>query len=238
MNKQKIFKASYIRKLQGRVENHENLDFYNKPEFIIDENQVRILPEIKQPVNLYAKMNPNDDFQSAVALFEVYKDLKPIEASDHRLWTYLSHVDLFPYMQERWNGEKSSKYILDHWFLQSSSQSNLLSDNLSGLWWAVHISKDETRDNKYELTKVLFKQRDFAFRTLGTYKLARHKEAVLGILEFMKENEEVLSYKRQKKSRLITGYLNMYGGTKPLSYYSKNHFKVVLEGLKPKLIKI
>ena len=134
-------------------------------------------------------------------------------------------------MIERWpevyvgTAVNPEKYILDHWFLSSSAQSNLLRHALSGLWWSVHLSVDKERDNKYGLTEILFRQLDFPTRTLGTYKLGRHKEAVLGILEFIKENEDLFKSKFEPKTRFVTKHLNVIGGVKPLSYFKRDFFK-------------
>ena len=84
---------------------------------------------------------------------------------------------------------------------------------MAGLWWAVYLSVDENREtNKYELTEILFRQLDFPTRTLGLYKLGRHKEAVIGILEFIQENEHLFKNKFQEKTRLVTKHLNLIRG--------------------------
>ena len=236
MEKQKIFTAGYTRKLKGDVSKETSLKLYDESEFIIDEERVLELPHIYKPDNLFGKLRVNDDYVSAVAIYEAYNNLTPLEASDERLWTYLSHVDLFNYLQERWPNEKSSQYVMDHWFIKTVSQNNLLADNLSGMWWAVYLSIDEGRDDKYELTKeLLINRRDFAFRTLGTYKLGRSKETVIGILEFIKENENLFSTKFEKKSRFITKHLNQIGGIKSIPYFNKVFFKKELEAISDKI---
>lgn len=228
MEKQKIFTSGYVRKLKDEVSNGGSLIFYDESEFIIDEEKYLTMPNIYEPENLYGKLRINDDYASSVVIYEAYEKLTPLQASDERLWTYLSHVDLFNYLQERWPGEKTSSYVTDHWFIKNNSQNNLLADNLSGMWWAVYLSVDESRSDKYELTKILFRQRDFAFRTLGTYKIGRYRSAVLAILEFIQENEELFSSKFEAKTRELTKYLNLYGGTKPIVYFKKNDFKKLL----------
>jgi Family of unknown function (DUF6339) len=121
-------------------------------------------------------------------------------------------------------------YILEHWFLGSTSQSGLLRHALAGLWWAVYLSIDENRgEKKYELTEILFRQLDFPTRTLGTYNLGRHKEAVIGILEFIQENEDLFKKKFEDKTRYITKHLNLIGGVKPISYYNRSYFKSELQ---------
>lgn len=229
MDKQQIFTSGYVRKLKEEAQNGSSLKFYEESEFIIDEEKLLMMPNILEPDNLSGKMRFNDDLASSIAIYEAFDDLTPLQASDERLWTYLSHKDLFNYLQNRWNGKITSKYVIDHWFVNGASQNNLLADNLSGMWWAVYLTIDENRSDKYELTKILFRQRDFAFRTLGTYRLGRHKEAVKGILEFISENERLFSNRFETKTREITSFLNKYGGTKPIPFFKKKEIKNLLK---------
>ena len=232
MEKQQIFKEKYLLKLKEEV----NADNYKSSEFVYDKKQTLMLPTINKPDGLLKRLNHENDFETAVEVFEAFKNLEPIQASDERLWAYLSHVDLYPYMIKRWsdvytgNAIKPDNYIRDHWFLESTIQSNLLRHAISGLWWAVYLSVDEKRgEKKYELTKILFRQLDFPTRTLGTYKLGRHKEAVIGILEFIQENELLFKKNYEDRVRFITKHLNLIGGVKPLAYYERSFFKAELQ---------
>jgi hypothetical protein len=144
-------------------------------------------------------------------------------------------------MIKRWDGvinnkiENPVKYIKDHWFLYGESQTDFLRHALAGLWWGVYLSVDYDRIEKYELTKIFFRQMDFVTRTLGVYKLARHKEAVMGILEFINENDLLFKNNFEKKTRFITKYLNLLGGVKPLAYYDRDFFKKELKIIKGKI---
>ena len=244
MEKQKIFKESYINKLKRNLKENKSTHLYKENEFEYDKEQELVLPLVIKPEGLSEKMSAENDLESAIALFEAFSDFTPIQASDERFWTYLSHVDLFSYMIKRWDKhikgkiENEVKYILDHWFLQSTSQQNLMRHSLAGLWWAVYLSVDNEKENKYELTEVLFRQLDFVTRTLGTYNLGRHKEAVIGILQFIKDNEEIFASKFEKKSRYITKYLNLVGGAKPLVYFDRNFFINELNKIKSKINEI
>lgn len=234
---QQIFRERYVNELKKSVQSGEIINHYKNNEFIFDKKEVLPVQNLSFHGDLLQKMNPDKkfDFESAIAIYEAYKDLEPIQASDERLWTYLSHVDLYPYMIKRWpkvyNGTAidSTKYILDHWFLSSSAQGNLIRHALSGLWWSVHLSVDEERENKYELTKIFFRQLDFPTRTMGTYIFGRHKEAVIGILEFIQENEDLFKNKFEPKTRFVTKHVNVIGGVKPLSYFKRDFFRSELE---------
>jgi len=225
MEKQRIFRSGYARQLKEGVKFGVNLHRYESENFEYDEEQTLFFLNIDKPVGLLDALDVTDDFQSAIKIYEAYSGLEPIQASDIRFWVYLTHADLYPYVKERWNSEISTKYILDHWFIESPRQGNLLRHSLSQLWWAVHLSIDRERKDKYELTKILFRNRDFPFRTLGTYRLGRHKEAVIGILEFIAENDQLFKGNFEDKTRYITKYLNQMGGVKPIAYYERGFFK-------------
>lgn len=241
MEKQLLFKEKYVSQLKLEID----VDRYRGKEFVYDPTQTLMFSNVIKPHNILETLDPQDDFDTAIKLFEAFKDLELIQASDERFWTYLTHVDLYAYMIKRWSAaykgiaKDNNQYISNHWFLSSTVQSELLRHALAGLWWAVYLSVDEARGaNKYELTKILFRQLDFPTRTLGSYKLGRHKEAVIGILEFIYENEQLFTYKFEDKARYITKHLNLIGGIKPIAYYDRSFFKAELEKISPSLITI
>ncbi len=226
MAKQPIFKTKYVQKLKTEL----NEEFYKSNEFVYDKKQVYVLPNIDQTEGLVDKLDINDDCKTAIAIYEAFENLEPIQASDERLWVYLAHVDLYPYMVKRWNAVQNGtakdaiRYILDHWFLTSTAQGNLMRHAISGLWWSVFLSVDKEREDKYELTRVLFQNQTFRTRTFGNYRLVRHKEAAIGLLEFCLENEKSFS-NFEKEHQVLTEHLNRIGGVKPISYYDRHFFK-------------
>ncbi len=128
MEKQLLFKEKYVQKLKEEV----NADRYSTNEFVYDHEQTLMMANILKPVGLVSKLDPTNDFRTAILVFEAYRNLEPLQASDERFWTYLTHVDLYSYMIKRWdafyNGVLNDKegYIRTHWFLRSTIQSELL----------------------------------------------------------------------------------------------------------------
>ena len=120
MMKQLIFREKYVQLLKERLSHEEYLKHYSSKDFIYDKRQVLTLPNIDTTTDLISKLDANDDYKTAISIYEAYKNLAPIQASDERIWVYLAHVDLYPYMIERrpevFKGSSSnqSKYILDH----------------------------------------------------------------------------------------------------------------------------
>lgn len=245
MENQRIFRKSYCDALKAKVKDASFIKFYESDEFEYDKNQVLIYPNIKT-LNTKVLREPDEklsyDFENAKILYEQYKGLTPLQASDVRLWVYLSHVQFYKYVWKRWPNVKTvanpKKYILEHWFIESPSQGNLIRHSLAGLWWNAYLTYDNTLEDPYELTKELYKQLDVATRTLTTYEAGRHKELIHGVLEFIIENPSLFAIARETKIRHITRYINIIGGTKPLSFFSKDYFKTLIEQIKPDIEKI
>lgn len=236
---QRVFKNSYIEQLRK----HIDIEKYAKDSFEYDETQTKALANIYHPEGLLEKLDPTPnaqgDYNTAIAIYEAYKDLSPLVASMPNLWVYLSHVDLFPYVQKRWkdvlNGSADEKYILNHWHEQKGK---FLRTIFAGLWWHVYITVDESREDKYELTKMLFKSQDFRTLRFGELGLIRHREAMIGILEWLVENNDITEKAFDARGQYISRYFNMLGGTVNLSFMSKEYFKKELDKIKNHLLSI
>lgn len=175
-----------------------------------------------------------DEFESGKILFENLK-LTPKQASDIGFWTFHNHYTFYNYISKRWgdvwNSEKdvanTSTYILNHWIQSNSSQSELIIYPISGLWWSFYLTVDEEREDKYELTKIFLKNYTLRVVQMGQTRFARHKPAIQGVLEFIKENN--LDKKSlEQAGRAIVPYINLLGGIRPLTYFDKDWFKTKL----------
>ena len=231
MANQKIYKTIYTQKLLESLSESAIIEKYRQPIFDYDEDAVLVLPGIESVVEqgLPDQMKPRNDFESAKSVYKSLEKLTPIQASDPRLWAYLTHVDLYEYMTQRWRdiitGETNkSDYIIDHWFVKTPSQQCLMRNAISGLWWAAYLSYDESRTDPFELTKVFFKDLDLPTRTIGTYKIGRHKEAIKGVLQFFKDFPDVMASHYEAKTRFIFKHFNVIGGSKPLSLFDMDFF--------------
>lgn len=224
---QRTFKKNYTEALLDAVRNGQNLDKYAGDHFVYDQDQVVMIPGIEYPEGLIDKMIPTTqgDLQSAIALYEAYPNLTPLQASDRTFWIYLAHADLFDYVRQRFPkvrdmGFDNKQYILDHWFFAQGT----IMQALSGLWWLTYLSVDEdARDNKYRYTEQIF--RDYTMRTnFAQYSFARHKEAVIGYLQFIIDYPEVFSNFFKDKNRFITKHFNKIGGSRLLSTLPREYF--------------
>ena len=237
---QKTFKEKYANQLQYEAKQGIGIDRYTKSEFEYDKNQILMIPTIEQPEGLLDKMDSSDDLVSAKKLYEAYENITPLQASDESFWTYLTHVDLFPYVQERNNavleeGFDDAKYI-DNYFFHGNG--GLIYHPLAGLWWDVHCTIDKESSEPYKYTDYLFKDYGLRVTYMGRYALFRHKEEVFGILQFLMDNEDVSREHFRQRSRWISQYFNKMGAVKQLRSLGRDYFYSELEGLKDVILSI
>ena len=222
---QKILTKAYINNIFENVENGEGLDLFLHEKFPIEEDKLLVTPQVKEPVGLLEQMVPTTegDFKSAIALYDAYKTLKPLQAINAQFWESLALTDLFPYMQQRWDLKKAKdlkQSILNHFTVKSHG---IMRHGLAGLWWLTYLSVDESRDNKYELTEYLFKNYTLRFIRFGAGKVIQHKEAAIGILQYIKDHEaEIPSL--ENVAHGLTSHFNKLGAVKQLTFLDREFF--------------
>lgn len=96
-----------------------------------------------------------------------------------------------------------------------------------------HINEPAEKE-RYEITDFLFNQ--IHYRKLVGSTLFRHKEAVIGIIEFLMENPEITNSYAKWRIGLIIKYFNQSGAVKVLSYFKRDFFKAELEKKKDALL--
>lgn len=226
MELQKIFKPSYM----DYLKRHIHVADYQGESFPFDEQQTKTLAGVYHAEGLLDKLDPANDFKSAIELYKAYKGVSMLLASMPDLWVYLAHADLFPFVQKRHSEVMSenvdSNYILQHWFKNDVSIFRMA---LPGFWWSVKLSVDEDRENPYELTEVFFKNQELRTNSFGPLMLIRHKPAMQGVLEFLKEHPELLEDGMNMRAIYIRKLFNSIGGYKSLVYMDKDFFKEELE---------
>ncbi|MBQ6079665.1 MAG: hypothetical protein IJK93_05230 [Muribaculaceae bacterium] len=237
---QPVFKKGYI----DYLKNHINPSLYMGDHFEYDRSQVVPLYGVPKPEGLLEQLDskPDGDLQTAIAIYEAFPNLTPLFAQQDDLWVYLTHADLFKYVKERWplqnetDDEKKRRFIENHWF---HNPTNFLRTTFAGLWWNVFMTVDENREDKYELTKVMYNcGQDWRIMRFGELSLVRNKESMTGVLEFLAENPEIVKNNFDARGQFISRYFNILGGTKQLSALNRDQFKAILYNLKDRILNI
>lgn len=231
MAKQLMFSQKVVDALRINFEQSGGDEPYLKKESFASSLETLISPTIEAPLHLKERINPQSDIETAIALYESYPTLNPLEASSVGFWTYLTHVDLWDYMQRRFSlsSEEESdtrrKKIKEKWFLGDPSQSNLIHHPIAGLWWGVKLSVvPERGDGRYDLTRILYRNLDLPTRTLGTYQLGRLPNAIRGILGYVYDHEDDFKNEYEAKMRHIMKHFNSIGGVLALGCLEQSFY--------------
>ena len=242
MELQKAFKHTYLAEMKDRLMSGTSLPLYSANEFVLDNPQLKRIVGIYPPDGLSDRMlqAADNDFEAAVILYEAYQNITPITAISEEFWAYLTHTSLYQYTQNRWPKVKepdcTSQYVLDHWFLDQPGRA--LRNSGASLWWSIHNTIDSTRKNKYELSEILFKNYTLRVVNFGSYQLIRHREAMIGILQFLKDNPIILNNNLEVRNRFIFKYFNRLGAVKQLAYLDRDYFYNTCVNIKDKILSI
>lgn len=224
---QTILKKTYLETVFEEVEQGIGLDRFKEDTFPYDESYLLVTPQVKHPENLLEqlKATTDGDFQSAIAIYNAYPTLTPLQAINVQFWESLCLTDAFPYMRDRWHlreakdEEELKRGIINHFTMENG----LMRHGLGGLWWLVHLTVDEDRDQRFELTEMLFKNYTLRFIRLGVGKVIQHKEAAIGILQFIKDNERYIT-SMENVANNLTSYFNKLGAVKQLTFLDRHFF--------------
>lgn len=228
----KLLFQSYADQLEQLAKKEFELERYEKEVFPL-ENELEEHIMKNEPTDLLAKMDITNDYKAAIALYEAYSDLSPIDAASHTFWTSLSHTTLFEYVRKRWPHQDSvadQNRILRKWFYAGGLNRNAL----ASLWWGVYLTKDEKLG--YELTKLYFSNFSFRNAFWGQSTLYRYKAATLGVLDFFYKYRDNDNYKlNEARGRFITKYFNQLGAVKRLAAMPREFFSEEMERIKEEI---
>ena len=234
---QNTFTTSYVAKLANEVKAELSLGKYSADEFEYDKSALRFVARVYKPENLLEQMlNTDNDFDAAVILYNAYKEIPLILASNEAFWAYLCHVDLFEYCKKRYpvdDVKNKVSHIQDHWFFGKGHSRNTLAQ----LWWGVHETIDEDNtEHPFHLTRIFFI--NYSFRVIWLTVMLRTKQGLLGILDFLKENPKITDKAFEYRGLFIAKYFNRLGGSKQLSSLPREFFKMELEKIKDIILSI
>ena len=234
MSNLRIFRSAFVDKLRTAAQ--KNLPLYQSDSIWV--NSVGSAGERELPTSLAlrsdldliipeagasAQVRAEKDLDNAVRLHKALPQLTRLQARDPRLWSRLGHVDLWIYMRRRWpidayvksDGEKvAAGRISERYFIPQSQSRALMRNGVSRLWWAAALTRDESRENPYELTAVLFSNLDIT-QTILERAMGRAEGVRLGFLEFLlKQKDTLLSGgdKNRIRIRALGKFLNLHGG--------------------------
>jgi hypothetical protein len=205
----------------------ENVKRYKEAESWIEEWADKAVWDFPTPCELAAPLElllPDDvnlfDLENAIRMHKALPTLTPVQAQDPRLWTHLTHVELWEYMRVRWPVEKylepevNLNPIRDRYFVVQRQSRALVRNGASRLWWAAKMTFDPDRDNPYELTSVLLSRLDI-YKNLLERNFGRAATVSRTFLEFLLLNKEECLSSGEKARQLVRDLskaVNLHGG--------------------------
>ncbi len=168
-----------------------------------------------------------EDLVNTRAMYDAFRGLNPLQASNKYMWTYLCHAipEYRAYIRDRWMQEERENTIKTRFFV--TTPGSLLNDNaLSRLWWYGHLTYDKKNSNHYALTEVLLTNQTICSDVMDTFNrmnFDRMRGVLLAIKDFkdeVSENEGITDYFRECKK-----YLNHYAAVTTLEYLESEEIR-------------
>jgi hypothetical protein len=114
------------------------------------------------------------DAENVRRVFQWLNHLTPVQASDPRLWVYLTHGPYANYTAARWPidaGMNVGDRIRDRYFLEGEGLASLVRNSVARLWWFGYLTRDSKQADPFELADVLLSLQDiqvaFLERAIG-----------------------------------------------------------------------
>jgi hypothetical protein len=241
MNQLPMFTRSYAEQLRTELASGKTLLDYYQP--IKDYPQEFVMPSMIKVPDTAPELSPDisEDVNNSIKLYEYLTNMDKTQASDKRLWVYLSHVTFREYTIDRWGikvpsdelsvnkelQKRTITYLLEHWFVGSNDRS-MRRHSLARLWWAAYLTvapwEQEpeyfaglSSEDRFVYTKILFASQDIYQQVLER-GLGRSNHILIAILEFLRQNPEL---QVRENMRMMMKELNLtlgYRQLDPLSF--------------------
>jgi len=176
-----------------------------------------------------------EDLVNTRLMYEAFKELTPLQASNKYMWTYLCHTipEYRKYITDRWLTDTRENTVRTRFFV-TDSKSSLFDNALSRLWWYGYLTYDEdNRANPYALTEILLTNQTICTDFTDT-RNSMNPVRARGVLYALKDyTDEFGSMGLIDKFRSLNKYLNMKAAVTVFDFLSQDEiYKMALERLK------
>ena len=178
------------------------------------------------------------DLENSITIHTALRHLSIAQATDERLWSWLTHVQFWEYMRLRWPVESFEKdattsaiaiNVRDRYFFSGNKDRALVHNGIARLWWYGHVSYDPSRANPYELTEVLLQKLDIA-QSLLERRFSRSPAVTRAVLRILVEQKEKgIDLSQREYFRTLMKHLNRLGGVAVLDMLDEEEVKEELE---------
>jgi hypothetical protein len=252
---QKIFKRLAVEQMWNDLRAGISLKDYFESNIRVKEKDLLLstintegkAPNLKSP----SKDPASADLENAIALHSYLKNLDETQASDPRLWAYLSHVEFRKYTLARWgipgsyadlkNDEKPKiiNQIIEHWFVSGGNDRDLRRHSIARLWWAAHLTYapwerdpdyfgDLKKKDPYYYTRVLLFTQDI-YQSVLERAMGRSGRILISILDYLDQNKKFS--KSRENIRNLVKELNLAYGTKKIIALDRESLMALIKSI-------
>jgi hypothetical protein len=234
----KLLKEDVFDTIQANIDKtHQLLKETNSPqmtlsrlsdsEYFFDDS---IIEMDEFEFKMVAEKPSDSDFENARKLYEALR-ITPQQASDFRLWTGLAFTIGAQYLIYRW-GLKDSKAIQYHWMFYTSNKRSLFYQGLSRLWWYTHITYNETLEDPYQYTRMVF-DNNIRYVSYFIYRnLANSKKVRMAYLKYVNDLESKGFSINYDQVQTLIKNLGVLAGNQVIDSLSEQEIYTFLESIK------
>lgn len=166
-----------------------------------------------------------EDLINIRLLYDSFKEITPLQATNKYMWTYLSHFVFRDYVINRWMDAPRENTIKTRFFV-TGGKNSLFDNAISRLWWYGYLTYDEENSNHYHLTEILLLNQTICTDVIDT-KFKMNSSVLKGILKAIKEykdeippNESIIDC-----FRACNKYLNRYAAVTIIDFLDSEEIK-------------
>lgn len=182
-------------------------------------------------------MNFDSDFsvsdrENVEIVYEALKDLRPVLASDERLWAGILFSWLWEYVQYRRKEELNSgnkRDVLNSFFFMRGIKRSCFINCLSRLWWTGYLLYDTSKSDHYAAVDLIC-ERAYSSRIIlfSSNNFVSNKNLALGVLDCIADRkakgESIGRYHFVEANK----YLNCIGGISLLDTLSRDEVNDII----------
>lgn len=165
------------------------------------------------------------DVENAKIIYNSLKHLSPVQASQENIWVTLINTvyqDFLFYRLESEIKESNVDRLKSGTVFTQGETRSLIVHVLSRLWWLGYYTRDDRRENPYELTEF-FGKTDLSGKMITFFSsvMTNNENIRLGIISGIKKlyDADLIPYKRKQFLTAII-YFNLMGGVRILDMLS------------------
>ncbi len=201
MAKLNVFKNQYMFNLETSIAT--NIDHYKNSdsEFFLGDGS-GILESSYDIPDEAPILNPENDPENAIRLFEYLSQIDKTAASDPRLWAYLAHVTFCDYAIKRWGVDRKDepeKIVSQHLFTNGDART-LRRHAIARLWWATKLTvapweenpffEPLKKDDRYYYTRILMQDETTSSDLFERVQITSCPELFITILDYLDNHPE------------------------------------------------